>query len=65
MLLHGFFLSGLNTWVNFYVGTTLGSSGLLFAEEVMNMNVSWTELLTFCLVILEVIELLVQITKKK
>ena len=26
MLLHGFFLSGLNTWVNFYVGTTLGSS---------------------------------------
>ena len=26
MLLHGFFLSGLNTWVNFYVGTTLGSA---------------------------------------
>ena len=42
----------------------LGSGGLLFAEEVMNMNVSWTELLAFCLVILEVIELLVEIKKK-
>ena len=41
------------------------AAGSSFAEEVMNMNVSWTELLTFCLVILEVIELLVQITKKK
>ena len=41
-----------------------GSGGLLPREEVMNMNVSWTELLAFCLVILEVIKLLVQIKKK-
>ena len=42
----------------------MAAAGSSFAEEVMNMNVSWTELLAFCLVILEVIELLVEIKKK-